>query len=277
MAGDPGQPLVTDGATIDHVVDEIATAARARWPELSLERARFRAHLVARAGASDPRSLAGADLWLACALLHEPESALPVFEREHGPHVRALLGRVSTLGATEDDVVQLLREKLFTGGNPKIGEYSGRGPLRRWLAMIVRRMVIDVARRRDGQREVARSPDDLLDLPGVDEDPELAHIKQHYREVFRRAFTSAFEALSARQRNLLRQRVVHGIGSAALATAYGVDRATIKRWLSAAHAELLGKLRGALGEAGVRPEEVVSVMRLIRSNLNLSLERLLDR
>ena len=44
-------------------------------------------------------------------------------------------------------------------------------------------------------------------------DPEVAFLKQRYREEFRAALTETFGALAPRQRSLLRYQLIEGLGA----------------------------------------------------------------
>ena len=59
-----------------------------------------------------------------------------------------------------------------------------------------------------------------------------------------------------------------------LAATYKVHRATVARWLSGARETLLSKMSERLGvELGLGPDEVQSLVGLLRSQLDLSLTR----
>ncbi|MCA9656484.1 MAG: hypothetical protein H6712_33415 [Myxococcales bacterium] len=93
---------------------------------------------------------------------------------------------------------------------------------------------------------------------------ELSYLRANDREAFARAFETATESLQTRERNLLRLNVVHGVSGTAIATMYGVHRATAKRWLAAARQTLLERTREELQRAlGLDSEELRSVMGLI--------------
>jgi RNA polymerase sigma-70 factor (ECF subfamily) len=89
------------------------------------------------------------------------------------------------------------------------------------------------------------------------------------------AFQEALVALSARQRNLLRQRYLQELTVERLAAVYGVHRSTMFEWLGGARDSLLTALRGALSRR-LPDQELDSVMALMGSGLELSVRRLLD-
>jgi RNA polymerase sigma-70 factor (ECF subfamily) len=106
--------------------------------------------------------------------------------------------------------------------------------------------------------------------------PALAVMKAKYRDEFKRAFHAAVAALSDRERLLLRQAELDGLSIDELAKFYGVHRATTARWVESAREAVLKKTQEALAERlAIASAEVASIMRLIRSSLDVSLPALL--
>jgi RNA polymerase sigma-70 factor (ECF subfamily) len=101
-------------------------------------------------------------------------------------------------------------------------------------------------------------------------------LKQKYREAFRQSFVEAVAALPPRERNLLRQNVIDGLSIDDLGKLYGAHRATAARWLAEARKELLAGTRVRLVErVGIPEDECDSIMRLVHSQLDVTLRRLL--
>ena len=64
----------------------------------------------------------------------------------------------------------------------------------------------------------------------------------------------------------------------ALGSLYDVHRATAARWLRSAHEDLGRATRERLAtRLRIAPDELASIMQMIESRLEVSLERLLDR
>jgi RNA polymerase sigma-70 factor (ECF subfamily) len=256
--------------------DELAQAlalGRAAWPGVTLEAVELRRYLLARPQADAAFS---ADLYLACACAAGDEQALKAFERAFGTELQragARLADTALLDASE--LRQRLHERLFVPrGSGKILEYSGRAPLSAWLRVVVARLVLNVtqtAEARMGRGEAAEPLDDALH-----DDPELLLLKRRYGSELKAAVSEALAALPARDRNLLRYAVMDGLTTEQLAKMNGVHRATAVRWLAAARSALRGAVRRALAtKLGVSDSEVHSLVRLVRSELDLSLKRLL--
>jgi RNA polymerase sigma-70 factor (ECF subfamily) len=94
----------------------------------------------------------------------------------------------------------------------------------------------------------------------------------------RGAFATALADLPRRERTILRQYHVDGLSIDELARLHGIHRATSARWIAAARADLVQRVRGHLRAAlSLDDRELDSVIGLVRSRLDLSLSRLLRR
>ncbi|MDI1442434.1 sigma factor-like helix-turn-helix DNA-binding protein [Polyangium sp. 6x1] len=256
------------------------TAARmlreghAQWPGVAVDHARFEPFLAAKlADGADPSALYGADLVLACACLAGDPAAVAHFTRVYVPDLRAALGYLRNSGGVIDDTVQQVLELLFAGASPHVATYAGRGPLRGWVRAIGVRIAARSARAAGAP---AAAADELVAVPDVGDDPELRHLKALYRPTFQRAFHDALAALPARARTLLGQRYLDGLNIDELAALYRVHRATCARWLADARDELFtGTRKRLLAALGASPDDVDSILRLVQSDVDLSLRRIL--
>jgi RNA polymerase sigma-70 factor, ECF subfamily len=266
----PAQSLRSD-------LEERLEAARRRWPEIEIDRERFVAHLAAVDAAHEAGDLHVEDLYLAFACAAGSDAAIAIFEKEHAIDIAAALRRIDLRGISHDDLRQGLRAKLFTavGGPPKIAEYRGRGKLRNWVRVTMLRMRIDAERARKVEPAEAGGTEPELDRFVGEADPELGHLKAHYRQAFRQALAEAFGRLEPRQRTLLRQRHVEALSTGQLAALHDVHRATLKRWLAQAREQLLADTKTALARQIGRGTELDSVVRLIQSNFDVSVARML--
>ena len=128
------------------------------------------------------------------------------------------------------------------------------------------------------RREIAADEEEFATLIGADDDPEIGYLKRLYRHEFKRAFQAAIEQLDDLGRLILRQHVLDGLGIDELAGLHGVHRATAARWIqSAREAVLAGTQRELIRRLQLSRSELVSIMRLIGSQLDVSLPRLLRR
>ncbi len=215
--------------------------------------------------------LHGADLLLAHRCATGDPRALAAFERAFFGEARAVLQR-RTSAQEHEEVLQQLREKLFVGRR-LIASYTGKGSLRSWLRIALVRTAMNVA---------TRASDDIL----VDEidafeqrgtfDAELSALKRIYREAFRRSFRRAAQALTDRERALLRLSAVDRLSVDRIAAVYSTHRATAARWLNLARERLRDGIHADLAVTlGVDSRELASVLALIHSNVAISADALL--
>lgn len=268
-------------ANLDDELTACIAAGEAAWPGLHVPRDTFRAHLDARV----PHEPAGvplidrvrvADLYLACACARGQPEAIAAFEAHVASDIAVAVRSLEVGQALLDDVMQILRVKLFVTGErePLIATYSGRGSLRGWVRSVAVRTAMKLQHK--GARDAPLDDEALAQLPTGEAGPELAHFRRVYGTEFRAAFAAALAALDTRQRTLLRQHFLDHLNIDDLGALYGVHRATIARWLARARMMLLEQTRAGLRtRIGVHDAEVDSVLRLVRSELHLSLSRLL--
>jgi RNA polymerase sigma-70 factor (ECF subfamily) len=174
------------------------------------------------------------------------------------------------------EVKQGLRRVLFVGDPeaqtaPRITEYRGTGDLRAWLRVTAMRAALKLLRKEN--RETP-TDDALLEARAHEDDPELAYMKAAYRAAFKTAFQEALESLLPRERTLLKQQIVDGLGIDELGALYQVHRATAARWVQSAREKLLTRTRRTfMLNARISSDECESIMRMVRSQLDVSLHR----
>ncbi|MCB9753930.1 MAG: sigma-70 family RNA polymerase sigma factor [Myxococcales bacterium] len=259
--------------------------ARARWSGVSLTDDDFVEHLAARLVPEHPvaealEGLRGPELFLACACAQGSTPAIEHLERLVRGELAAAFARLKSRGTDAADLQQRLFQRLLTRDGerpPRILDYTGRGSLRAWVKVAAVRLRIDAERRRsDKAATLDEKSERLLKLAdGVD--PELGFLKQHYRGHFKQAFQESLGQLTPEQRNLLRLTVIDGVSATEIARLHNVHRATAKRWLVSARAQLLEATRARLmANLKVDKGEFESIIRLIQSNLEVSMRRFLD-
>jgi RNA polymerase sigma-70 factor, ECF subfamily len=251
-------------------------AARAAWPELAFEGVEFAAHVVSRAssGLLPPIAHAG-DLLLAFASARGIPAAVAAFHRGYGTVVARVLSRRQASTTDAADIAQAVYEKLLVapaGGTPKIADYRGTGPLRSWVATTVATTLLMA--RRTAARRGDRSDEAALSLALETGNPELLYMKSRYRGEIEAAMVRALAHLGARERALLKLHLVERMSIDQLGAMYVVNRATAARWLAAARASLLARVRDEIqARLGVSHGECDSLVDLVRSNLHLSVAR----
>ncbi|MEO1174039.1 MAG: sigma-70 family RNA polymerase sigma factor, partial [Myxococcota bacterium] len=221
------------------------------------------------------------DFHLALGCAEGDPVALTAFERHFKADLERLVHRYQGPRLMADDLLQSLREKLFvaTDRRPaKIRDYSGQGFLQNWLRVTGARTCIDLLRSTSRQdREQSQDDQQIMAIPDLGPNLELDFLKREYREQFKEAFAAATRTLNSRQRNLLRQHFVFQLTMEQLGNLYNVHPSTASRRVSKAREALLEATRTSLMEKlNVNQDEFDSIMRMIRSRIDLSLTRLLQ-
>ncbi|MDC0668117.1 sigma-70 family RNA polymerase sigma factor [Nannocystis radixulma] len=258
----------------------------AAWPALEVEVAVFRAYLVARLPAEgDPlaalEAMAIEDLYLACACVAGERRAIAAFTERFVRVSVAAAARSRRDGPAADDMVQLVLEKLLAPRGelpPRLAEFVGQGGLRAWVRVTVVRAGIDLERTQ-ARRIVPDTSEPAANLEAVatTTDPELDYLKRHYRDEFRQAFAAALAELDPRSRNALRHHLIDRLSIDQIGALYNVHRATAARWISRSREALLAGTREQLrGRLQLSEGEYASIMRLIDSMLEISVQRLLS-
>lgn len=277
----PGEAL--PGARADGhlatVLDALVMRGRAAWPQLALAPHAFAGYVATRMPAADVPSamlakLHAEDLFLAAACASNVPGALAAFDAAYAGDVAAVWRTFRDPAVMLEDAQQIMREKLFVGGpqgGPKILAYRGEGELRSWVRVIAVRTLINAGQRK---RETPAEDDVFLQLVDASHTPDIAHLKEAYRDELRMALRDAIAQLADREKNLLRYSLVHGLNIDEIGRIYGVHRTSAFRWLAAAREELTREVHRALAKRlRVSSSEVDSIVRLAMSRFDTTLAR----
>jgi RNA polymerase sigma-70 factor (ECF subfamily) len=253
------------------------------WPSVQLSPEHFVAHLARHVPAGFPIETAlgqmhTEDLYLAHACALGDENAVLAFEQHCLHGLESALSRYRAFSDIVAEVKQRVRERVLVSdsGPPRIDGFSGRGDLRGWVRVMAVREAICLVRQ--CRREASADDDTLLHAFVTPGDAKLEHVKAHYVEEFKQAFSAALRSLSARDQTLLRQHVLDGATIDQLGALYHVHRATAARNLQRVRLAVLGATRERLASRlEVRPSELDSILRLIRSRLHVTLRALVRR
>jgi RNA polymerase sigma-70 factor (ECF subfamily) len=266
----------------------LVAEGRQAWPGISVE-PRAIAVFIGRQldpdGDADDAldGLRPGDLYLACACATGDTCAIYTFDKSVMREVDIALARMRIPGARASDVKQLVRQRLFVTSAPisvagvafhgKICEYAGRGDLRRWVRSVAVRTCLNELRK--GKNEVLTDDDQLIANHTVGgDDPELAYMKRTYANDFKVSFGEALAGLGPREQTLLRYHHVDGLNIDEIGAIYRVHRVTAFRWLEKAKEQLVQRTVELLrAKLRLSPQELDSVLRMIRSQIHLSLVR----
>ena len=278
--GEAQRAALAQSEALEATLAAVLALARERWPRVALAEEVFFPFLAQRLPAElreagEMCELEVGDLYLLCAYGRGDAEAVRAIEGRYMSRVEAGLLRLGATRPMIEDIRQVLHQRLLSADRLDVGSlrYNGKGPLVRWLYVAASRAALDVWRK---ERRVARVADEVLERVMLGEDHEAAYLKLRYRSEFKAAFQAAFATLSIRERNVLRYNVLDGLNVEQIGSIYRVHRATVARWIAAARQQLLVKTRAAMLRT-IRAEHATfeSVMRLIESDLEVSLRRLL--
>lgn len=259
---------------LDPETREAYRVGRTACPSVSLSWASFLA--AARDLQVEPRNLAAsaADFYLACAAGEGDSGAIRVMEERFVPQLSRRIKRLGTPVDKVQDVLQAVRERLFTGPTPRIRTYNGAVPLEQWIRVIAVRISIDLHRR---ETALPRAEEGLAELL-MSRSPDAAELvmKSEYKKELERALRTELLTLSSRDRTVLRLHLVEGASLERVAIMYGVHRVTVARWVWTAGEAVLDGLRRHFREQfGLTPPDFDSLAELVRSQLSLGLEEVL--
>ncbi|MEJ7598887.1 MAG: hypothetical protein WKG01_13345 [Kofleriaceae bacterium] len=237
----------------------------------------IRAFVIARADAAraahDPAARA-ADLYLAGACAAGDPAAIAALDTDLPALVRPLLARLGLPFSDYDEIVQRVRIALLSpndAGEVGIARYSGRGDLRAYVRAIAAKLAL---KHREREHGPAGADDPLELIPDTNDTPAMRVLKDRCRGDLRAAFAVALGELEPRERTLLRQHYLDGLGIDALAPLHRVHRATCARWIETAREKILRRVKSHLRDALDLPStELDSAIVLVQSQLDLSLSR----
>jgi RNA polymerase sigma-70 factor (ECF subfamily) len=240
----------------------VRLALAERWPQV-----RFGAEPVMAQIARAPAA-AGyvAELALVGLCLAQEPTALRVLDDEIIRPALVALARRGFSAAHCDDAAQLARVRLLMPGAQRpeggLAGYRGEGPLSAFVAVSLAHAAIRIVTRGHGPPS----------LPEAELPPSLPAdgLREEQRAVLRRAVSQALEALTPRQRAILRFHLLDGRTIEQIAAIYFVRPPTASRWLkqaldamrTSAMGLLPGELKEAMGDLGL-------------SQIDLSLSRVL--
>ena len=269
---------------LDAALQRLWTLGRAQFPSFSIDDKVLLTLLVAclPPQADWPEDLTlwldgrnPVDLYLAAACLSRDEAAIAYLEREHIAKQFPPISRPEM----RSELLQRVRIKLLgaTGLKPALATYKGRSPLDSFLRVVVRNIERDMHDSQPPTVPLDDTPEIAAQFESPTENVELGYLKTTYRAEFRRCLEQAVRQLEPQQRNLLRMSLVHRMTTTEIGQQLGVNQSTISRWLSAIQQELGQTTQQCMRERlNLNREEYESLMRVIRSRLDASMERWLS-
>ncbi len=218
----------------------------------------------------------GPDLFLTCACGLGDPHAIESLDREYLARAGDFLGRFRLSIDQQREHRQQLRISLLLGDRPGILSYRGAGPLGAWLRITSIRLALRLFGR-PGEPHEAADSDVWNRLTSDAPNPELRVLRAEHREVFSAVLEQSLRALQPGERTLLRLHIIDGLNIDALSAIYRIHRSTAARRLIAVRDKVHAAIREALGvQLASSSSELRSLVRLVRGDVHLSLERILD-
>lgn len=256
--------------------------AREAWPELEVDPVAFMGFVGGHIAADTDvvaalHALRPGDLLLCFCCLQRDPTALTVFDANYLSVAPAVVRRLQLDSDEADEVRQLLRQRLLVGngdGAPRLAQYAGRGDLRNWVRTAALRLAHN---RMAADRQHAKVDSDRLERAiASGPEPDLAVVQAQYGQLFGKCFEAAVADLTPKERTLLRLAYVEGMSSDALGAMHAVHRATAARWVASARDRLSARTRRRMmNQLGVARSDLQSILRLIQSQVNVSVRRCL--
>jgi len=258
----------------DSLIDEVVAWGAAAWPDVRVSRDQLSTMARNVEAPEDGLRIWARDFYLACAAGCGDPIAIATIDHLF---IGRLSRRIQRLGASSDDaadVLQIVRERLFTGDRPRIQAYNAGGPLEQWIKVVAIRTAIDNHR---VQQRIRNAASDLpMDVDPGAADPVRVLSKQQLKQEFETVLRGQVSGLSSRDRAVLRLHLIEGVSIDAIARARGVHRVTVARWIWNAGEILLDALRGHFKDRyGMVPADCESLAHLVRSQLSLDLPAIL--
>lgn len=173
------------------------------------------------------------ELFLTCACAAGDEGAKALFEAKYLSRVPELLVRREQSLTVLSAVKRALKSQLFVAaeGRPVgIANYGGRGSLDGWLRAACLRVHASLAKGEPAEQAPSAAPHALVHAP-----------EQGRRAQLDSALREAIDALPARDRSVLRQRLIEHKSVHEISLSLGVSPETTTRWLQSARERLLDR------------------------------------
>ncbi len=266
--------MPSGGAEADTAIADAYRAGRTAWPAVQHGEEAFGRWVVEQAIDVPALQAHGADLFLASACATGDPSAIAAFEHCFVSGIKLAAARVALPPQLLEELEQNLRVRLLTGAQPRIARYRGAGPLGAWVRVTASRLALHLKQDADRHRDSDAQLIEALAASGVD--PELAAAREQHRETFRAELERCFVDLPTREKALLRMHFLHRMGLDQIASVLKVHRVTVSRWMAVTRRRIFSCLCARLSLHVDRSSEMASLIRLLRSDIELSIHRLLD-
>lgn len=276
--------LSLDRDALQGLLSQKLGEAKEAWPRISIGDSFFMGYLAQRIPEGvDPmeslESLFVSDLYLAASTIQGDLGALDAFNEQYRGAVFRSAQRVEKQGIQPDDATQELMEYLLLPRGerpPALALYSGQGPLLAYVRVSSLRRALKMLKK-ENQLPSEGGLERVMELADADDDPELAVLKQTYRGEFKEAFHQALGALDSGERNLLRYHYLTDLNTRQIGKLLNLHQSNVVRRLATVRAALQVQTReNLMSKLDLGASKFQSIMMLVQSQLDLSIERVLE-
>jgi RNA polymerase sigma-70 factor (ECF subfamily) len=250
--------------------------ARHAIPGLRFSEQSFHDWAAAQAIESPALVTHAVDLVLAAACAAGDSAAIAAFDQQYVRSIRPSVSRVALRPDQLDELRQTLRVRLLTGPAPKLRQYKGNGPLGAWIRVTAARIALELQEATTRHGRELGSDAAMNALVASDGNPELMAAKAQHREMFKLELQRCFRELDEREKTLLRMHYLHDMGIDEMSGILRVHRATVARWLVALRKQIFDQLCGRLQIKLNSGTAIRSLIRLVRSELDINVRHALD-
>jgi len=250
---------------------------------MKMDRGDFFEHLARRLSSDEDvleslNSIVVDEFFLAFACAYGNENAQAHFIESYDQVIDKALLRFRKQNVSIEDVKhQILAYFLFPRKSlpPAISNYSGSGSLAGYLRISVLNEAVRFVKK--GQKEIATDKMEEFDPTALtSKDPAIEALKQQYRTEFKEAFQEAIKALENKDVILLRLHYVSGLKMREIGALQNRGKSAVSRAIVQVREKLFRMTHERLMERiGVGKTEVHSIIRMVKSQLDVSFERIL--
>jgi RNA polymerase sigma-70 factor, ECF subfamily len=276
-------PHGLEESDVEFLSAELAGAferGRCKWPRFRVDATKFARHLGGL-WAGKGRALDWVaqrefeELYFALACLERDPVALQELEPMVTAAVPKQLARLRLSEADQDDIRQDLLLRLLEHASDEphcLTGYDGTGKLKGYLQTIAYRSAVDVQRKRGKETSVELAP------VVRDDDLERKHMRALYGVPVTDSLFAAAGELTPKERRMVWLYFFKGRSIDQLAKVLQKHRATAHRRLVRIVKTILARSKQRLHDSlGVNEKEAQSLMALVRSDLEISLTKFIQK
>jgi RNA polymerase sigma-70 factor (ECF subfamily) len=242
---------------------------RSAWPGVLLDETLFARRVADLDISPEQVTRRAGDLYLAWACAERDPAALAHFDRHHLARIAIYVARWGLSNDAVDELRQQLRIRLLVGESPRIGQYSGRGPLSAWVRTCAVRLGLSLV---SDAQSLAQDVGAVDALVGESVGPEVSALRNRYGAAFMAALERSLSSLESREKTILRMHFVDNLNIDAIGRIYRVHRATVARWIVGVRKRVLLNLWSELQvDLPSTYSECQSILAAVKQDLDINL------